>query len=275
MLQLEKEQHLPAEGVIDWDPIPADVVIPHDMWVQRLEVRPTELEVVHHATVSFKLPDEAGFHRDLMDKLVPWRVRYDGWNYLFAYLPGKGPKVYEDGTARFLPKGTRIRFDMHYTPNGREVVDRTRLGFVFAEDEPQLVAQTRMVRNWNVEIPPNASDVMFEESFPLHHDVMLRSLVPHMHYRGHVFHADLLLPDGTERNLLKIPEWNPDWQFSYAFRDPIYAPSGSRLRIRGWFDNSSANPFNPDPSVWVRNGPQIWDEMLMAAIEWVRPRADL
>ena len=274
VFQLEEEKEIPADGVIEWDPIAADVVVPHDMWVQKLQVLPTDPEVVHHATVTFLPPKDYGKTTldALMARLVPWTKRYEGWQFLFGYLPGKGPRAYADGVARFLPKGSRIKFDMHYTPKGVETRDRTRLGVVLAEEAPAFAAQTRMIRNWNVRIPPHAKDVQFSQTFTLPNDVLLRSLVPHMHYRGHIFHADLLLPDGSEKPLIRIPEWNPDWQFSYVFREPPYAPEGSRIRITGWIDNTADNPFNPDPDQWVDDGPQIWDEMLMMATEWVRPR---
>ncbi|MAB79142.1 MAG: redoxin [Planctomycetes bacterium] len=274
VFQLGEEKAIPAEGVIDWDPILADVEVPHDMWVKALQVLPTDPEVVHHATVTFRPPKDYGKTTldALMSHLVPWTKRYEGWQFLFGYLPGKGPRSYADDVARFLPKGSLIRFDMHYTPKGVKTRDRTRIGVVLAEEEPIYAAQTRMIRNWKVKIPPHAKDVHFSKVYTLESDVLLRSLVPHMHYRGHIFHADLLLPDGTEKSLIRIPEWNPDWQFSYVFRHPPLAPTGSQIRITGWFDNSDENPFNPDPTRWVHDGPQIWDEMLMMATEWIRPR---
>ena len=274
VFRLDEEKLLPAEGVIEWDPIPADAVVPYDMWVKGLQVLPTDPEVVHHATVTFKPPKDYGRTTvdALMGNLLPWTKRYEGWQFLFGYLPGKGPRSYADGVARFLPKGSQIRFDMHYTPKGVETRDRTQLGVILAEEEPVFAAQTRMIRNWKVKIPPHAKDVSFSETYVLPSDVLLRSVVPHMHYRGHIFHADLLRPDGTEEALIRIPEWNPDWQFSYVFRDPPFAPKGSKIRITGWFDNTAENPFNPDPTQWVEDGPQIWDEMMMMATEWIRPR---
>ncbi len=274
VFQLYEEKTIPADGVIEWDPILADVEVPYDMWVQGLQVLPTDPEVVHHATVTFLPPRDYGKTTvdALMARLLPWTKRYEGWQFLFGYLPGKGPRKYADDVARFLPKGSKIKFDMHYTPKGRETRDRTRLGVTLAKEPPQFAAQTRMIRNWKVRIPPHGKDVQFTQVYTLPNDVLLRSLVPHMHYRGHIFHADLLRPDGTEETLIRIPEWNPDWQFSYVFREPPYAPKGSKIRITGWFDNTADNPFNPDPTQWVEDGPQIWEEMLMMATEWIRPR---
>ena len=231
--------------------------------------------MVHHATVTYQPPSgpSAGaFREDLLGSLVPWSRGYDGWRFLYGYLPGKGPRSYGPNTARFLPKGSRIRFEMHYTPKGIATFDRTRLGLVLADHEPELVAQTRMLRNFDVRIAPGDPAARFEYRYTLPCDAELRSFTPHMHLRGRRFLAVLHPQHGEPRTLIEIPEWDPDWQFSYVLREPVHVRRGDVIVMHGVFDNSADNPNNPDPNAWVNDGQQIWDEMFMMALEWIRPR---
>jgi hypothetical protein len=205
--------------------------------------------------------------------LLPWTKRAtDGWQFLFPYLPGNGPRVHAPGIARFVPKGSRLRFDMHYTPKGTPTVDRTRFGVVLAVSPPALLDESRNVRQLDLALAPGAKDVAVTQEYTLRHDVVLQSLTPHMHLRGAAFRVELERPDGAREELLRLLTWDPGWQFTYEFAEPKVVAAGSRLLVTGWYDNSADNPHNPDPTQWVHDGPQVWDEMLSLVIEWVRPR---
>jgi hypothetical protein len=39
-------------------------------------------------------------------------------------------------------------------------------------------------------------------------------------------------------------------------------PKGTRLECIGHFDNSSFNPYNPDPTATVKDGAQTFEEMM-------------
>ena len=84
--------------------------------------------------------------------------------------------------------------------------------------------------------------------------------------------AELIRPDESREKLIDIPSWDQNWQFNYVFREPRFTPAGSRVRVTATYDNSSDNPANPDPNVWVKDGPQTNDEMMSLVVEWIRPR---
>jgi len=275
VFELEREAEIPAEGRIDFRYFAADRVVPEDLWIQAMQVLPTDPAVVHHVTVMFQPPQEASdeARSALRNALLPWSARpTDGWQFLFPYLPGNGPRALEDGVARFVPQGSKLRFDMHYTPKGTPSVDRTRFGVVLADEPPTFLDESRNVRQLDIAIPPFVADAAFRQEYTLRHDVVLQSLTPHMHLRGKSFRVELELPDGSARELLRLAAWDPNWQFTYTFADPPRVPRGSRLLISASYDNSADNPYNPDPSKWVKDGPQVWDEMLSLVIEWMRPR---
>jgi hypothetical protein len=278
VFQMQSPFEVPAEPPVGQRYFEVTPEVSEDLWIQRLEIRPTAPEVVHHVTVSYQPPASTAsgdaLGKELHHALLPWsRKDNDGWVFLFFYLPGKGPHVYPDGIAPFLPKGSRLRFDMHYTPNGKSVADQTRFGLVLAKEPPALVAECRNFWNRDIDIPPMEPNAVFTRDFPIQHDVLLRSLTPHMHLRGKSMTADLLTPDGKTTRLIDLPAWDQDWQFNYVFREPRFMPAGSRVRVTASYDNSPGNPSNPDPTKRVKDGPLTTDEMMSLIVEWLRPRA--
>ena len=276
VFELEREAEIPAEGTIDFRYFAADRVVPDDLWIQAMQVLPSDPEVVHHVTMMYQPPRgaEDETRTELRQALLPWSQRpTDGWQFLFPYLPGNGSATLPSGVARFVPKGSRLRFDMHYTPKGVPTRDHTRFGIVLADGPPPFLAEARNLRQLDIAIPPGVADIAFEQHYTFRHDVALQTLTPHMHLRGQGFRVELELQDGTRRELLRLKAWDPGWQFTYAFAEPPLVPAGARLNLRAWYDNSADNPFNPDPTRWVMDGPQVWDEMMSLVIEWVRPRA--
>jgi mono/diheme cytochrome c family protein len=275
IFQLKRERVVQAEGIVDYLHLFADRPVPRDMWIERMQVLPGSPGVVHHAAVTFQAPADYGKKAPdtLLEALVPWRKRRPRREFLWGYTPGRGPRVFPPGVACFVPAGSRIFFNMHYTPNGVETKDRTMFGVTLAEEPPFFSSQTSVVRNYEVDIAPGGKAV-FEAELELPHEVILRSLQPHMHLRGRSLIADLIFPDGREERLIHIPEWDMDWQLNYVYRDEPVLPAGTRVHITGWFDNTSANPNNPDPGIRVVEGEQTFNEMLLLGMEWIWPEAN-
>ena len=265
---------IPATGVVDLTKFFIEEVVPEDIWVQRMQVLPTDPSVVHHATAMFKPPDDAySTEQRILNALVPWNQSREGWQFLLAYLPGKDARIFADGVARFVPKGSVIRIEMHYTPNGVATEDQTSIGMVLADGPPEFAARTRMIRNPNVFVPAGEPNAKFYMSYSMAARAYLRSLTPHMHLRGKSFEVSLVYPDGTQESALEIEEWDPDWQFTYTFREPRLLDVGTRIQVEATFDNSWENPNNPDADVDVIDGPQIWDEMMILVAEWISPNS--
>jgi len=87
--------------------------------------------------------------------------------------------------------------------------------------------------------------------------------MPHTHVRGKAFRYELTYPDGKHEVVLDVPRYDFNWQLEYKLREPLYVPMGTRLRATAWYDNSSGNPANPDPTKQVRWGDQTWEEMMI------------
>ncbi len=142
----------------------------------------------------------------------------------------------------------------------------------FAATPPVYVVETVGVANVNLQIPPGASAHPQAADWKTPHPIHLLSLAPHMHVRGKSMRFEVVLPDKQVRNLLEVPRYDFNWQVAAAYAEPPEIPAGSRIKVTGWFDNSAANPANPDPGATVLWGSQTNDEMMIGYVEYYRLR---
>ena len=256
-----------AEGTMPYQHVSAETGLTTDKWVQALEIRPGVPEVVHHILVFVKPPRNDSNSR----KGGPG----DAINYWGIYVPGNNKQVYPIGFARKLPKGSRIEFQIHYTPNGKATADLTQIGFVYADQEPENEVKTASLVNAWFEIPPGAANYQDTAKYKLASDVTVLGFLPHMHLRGKACHYEAILPDGQRETILDIPRYDFNWQILYQYGEPRTFSKGTILKFYATFDNSDKNPANPDPKATVHWGEQTSDEMLIGYLEYYVPvRAD-
>lgn len=232
-----------------------------DKWIAASEVQPGNRSVVHH-TIVYIEPPGATRRRD--------------WIFLSAYVPGLRCDPLPAASAKRVPAGATLIFEMHYTPNGTQQHDTTRIGFVFA-DEKQVKNEviTTEIGNQQFEIPPGKGEcVVTATSRFIDDGITLLSLSPHMHLRGKAFRYELVLPTGEREVLLDVPAYDFSWQTRYRLKEPRRLRAGSVIYCRAVFDNSDANLANPDPTKTVRWGDQSWDEMMLGFFDVILPRDD-
>ena len=275
VLKMEKEIEVPAatpELGVPYKYVWASQPFDKEMWVRKAEVRPGATEVVHHAT-AYIVPK--GVKLDFVNDerpggaLTEFSSPINSLPFLVAFVPGDNSFALDDGLAKRIPKGARILFEMHYTPNGRKQKDRTELGLVFAKAPPKHEVLSSGTLNYWFSIPPGASrHPVVARSEKFKKDSVLLSMNPHMHYRGKSFKYELVQPSGEKQLLLNVPRYSFDWQSTYWLSKPVKVPKGSRIICSATFDNSEENPFNPDASVRVTWGEQSWQEMMLASWEY-------
>jgi peroxiredoxin len=246
-----------AEQALEYQHFLVDPGFRADKFVRAAEVRPGNRAVVHHALVSLVRPDTDGALPDSLGAML-------------NYAPGMQPTKLPDGWAIRVPAGSKFLFQMHYTPNGVEQTDRSVLGLVFA-DPKTVKHQVRggAVFNPNIDIPLGAKNHREVAEHTFAHDVRLLSLSPHMHLRGKSFRIEAVMGDGRRDILLDVPRYDFHWQLRYELAEPRRLPAGARLICTATYDNSAANPANPDPRVRVQWGDQTWNEMLIGFIAYV------
>ncbi len=248
---------VPATGVVEYQYYVVDPGFENDRWVQAAEVRPGNRSVVHHCIAFIRPPDGADVGR---------------FGILAAYVPGQQPTVLPSGYARRIPAGSKIVFQMHYTPVGTVARDVTEVGLIFAEPEglTHEVDSIGGIRQ-EFEIPPGAPDhrVTGEvKRYPRGGELL--SVMPHMHLRGKSFRL-FAEREGHRETWLDVPAYDFNWQHNYAYLQPPSLDDVERLSFEARFDNSAGNPFNPDPSATVTWGDQTWEEMAVVFLDVAEP----
>lgn len=248
---------IPATGVMEYQRVMVQTRLPADKWVRAVEIRPTHPGVVHHVLVFVVYPPDH-------PRLGQQPQTDDGIKGYFAGLvPNSGHHVYPAGTAKLLPREALLIFQIHYTPNGTAVRDRPKIGFVFDDQAPEHELITTAAANKRLRIPPGAPNHEVVANYTFGGPARITSFSPHSHVRGKAYRYELNYPDGRTERVLEIPRYDFNWQLEYVLRRPIDVPRGTKLKVTAWYDNSAANPANPDPTKTVRFGDQTWDEMMI------------
>jgi hypothetical protein len=291
ILAMTKGVAIPADGDVDYTYEIVPTHFSEDRWVQSVEVLPSLRANVHHAVVYVRPPNSNWMHHaptgipftadELTDPEDRRGAHWTDADVLLVYAPGSSPDEFPPTMAKFVPAGSDIVFQMHYTTNGRAGTETTRVGLRFAKTPPPKRVLTLQLTNDHFVIPPGAPDYRVEARGTLPNDALLLSLFPHMHLRGKRFEYNIVPPDKIspnptsgaapaehrvdERNvetLLRV-NYHFHWQMSYKLAEPILLKAGTELQAIAWYDNSKNNPHNPDPDAAVRWGDQTYDEMMV------------
>ncbi|MDJ0974722.1 MAG: redoxin domain-containing protein [Planctomycetota bacterium] len=260
IIPLPRDVKVKAEGTMPYVNLRVKTDFPEDRWVRAWEVIPSARDVVHHVLVFVESRGA--------NLLAGRRTSREEQGFFAAFVPGNGSAVYPDGFAKRLPKGATLYFQLHYTPNGKATVDRTRLGLRFASEVPEREVRTIGIANVRIRIPAGAPAHEERATLPVLFDAGVMAFMPHMHYRGKAFRYELVDGEDQRTTLLDVPRYDFNWQLAYRLKEPLEIPAGSRIDVRAVYDNSKGNPANPDPTKPVRWGLQSEDEMLIGYIEY-------
>jgi hypothetical protein len=284
-----------------------------DKWIQAAEIQPGNRKVVHHVIAFIQSPEamarrkqmesqgrrpgansvmytDGTLRRTKMDAPViddacnapqGSRQRQGGGGeegegaLLAGYAPGKGIDILPPGTAKRVPAGSTIMFQMHYSAFAgalkKPEKDLTKLGLLFAKEPPDKMLITSAVANTMFKIPAGAAshEVTACMTVPVNLEVV--TYMPHMHLRGKDMKYEAIYPDGRRETLLWVPKFSFNWQTMYYLKKPISIPKGTKIIVTAHFDNSTKNKYNPDPSKEVRWGDPTYDEMMIGWFDIVVP----
>ena len=235
-------------------------VMPHlfleDTWVEAFEIRPDNRAVVHHCNMAYVGAGGAGVE-----------------TFITGYVPGGQPMDlgrFDNGTAYFIPKGSGLGLQIHYTTTGQVERCQISVGLRFPRRTVQKRLTHFLLDPRRFRIPPGDGAYQVSASRTLDHDIDLLGMFTHMHVRGKDMTFFAEAPGKTREILLRIPNYNFEWQLGYELKPKdVQLPKGTRIEAVAHFDNSAFNPFNPDPSRTVGYGLQTVDEMFNGFVFFV------
>ena len=260
IIQMPEAFTLPASGpdVLRLFAIP--IPLEKDRYVEAFEFRPGNAKVVRHARMLFGATGqsrdrdaagpEPGYGASmLLDGVFDPNGHWIGWT------PGKQPVRREEGRAWRLRKGAGMVLEMHMLPTGKAETIQSSMGFYFTDKPPSRVPAILRLGLKTIDIAPGEENYVMEDSYILPVDAEVLNVYPHAHYLCKEMTSVAKLPGGQEKTLLRIKEWDFDWQDQYQYAQPVFLPAGTEIRMRFVYDNSAANPENPgNPPVRVTYG---------------------
>ncbi len=251
---------IPASGIVDYQVPVVASPLKEGRWLKATTFKAGERQGVHHILAGW-IPKVPAANRNEFD----WDVTMGG------YAVGSESNLAPASWGTWVPAGGAFNFQMHYTPFGREAVDKSKIGFYFMEEAPELVKRQIVIADPSLTIQPNTRRHHERAYVQFPAAVQLFAAQPHAHYRGYASKLTAVLPDGTEKLILNMPKYDFNWQREYIFKDLIDLPAGTKLVADYWYDNSDLNPANPDPNKLVEWGDQSFEEMLFTGVQfrWV------
>ncbi len=248
-----------AEGVIEYQHFTVDPGFTEDKWLTAVEARPGNFAVVHHIIVFVVPPRTRG-------------QRFELQGALLGYAPGTQPTNLREGYGIKIPAGSKLVFQLHYTPVGTVEHDRSSIGMVYM-DESEVTHEVigGVVGTQDFTIPAGEEEYSVVTEETLTNDRSLLAMLPHMHLRGKAFKYEAKYPDGTSEVLLDVPEYDFNWQLWYEVAEPKLLPKGTVLKCTAVYDNSDDNVYNPDATIDVGFGDQTWEEMMFGWYSYTIP----
>jgi hypothetical protein len=244
-----------------------------ESYVSGAEFRPGNARIVHHALIFL---DSTGTARKLAAASGGGYPCFGGPGFsgaglLVGWAPGYTPLPAEPALSQAVRPGTDVVIQIHYHPSGKPEEDQSSIGLKFS-GPPTKGRALLLVMNRYLDIPAGESHYVVKGSVTVPQDAELWGITPHAHYLATDMKVDARLPDGTVMALIRIKDWDFNWQGQYRYKQPIKLPKGTKIELEYVYDNSAGNPHNPShPPVRVRFGEQTKDEMALAFLGLVLP----
>ncbi len=272
VVQIPKPYRLAASGSDTFRNFVVSANLKETQYVRAIELRPGNKRVVHHANIWvdrrqwLRQREGEGGQPGFPGMDVSTEARSDSFDpdsHFLFWKPGSVLQPEPDDMSWRLDPGTDLIINMHLQPSGKEEVLQPVIGLYFASHPARLHPMlVQLEHDGALDIPPGDRGFAVEDHLTLPAGVEVLAIYPHAHYLGKHFDAWATLPDGTRTWLIKINDWDINWQAVYTYRTPVWLPAGTTVAMRITYDNSASNPRNPNqPPKRVRTGPRSEDEM--------------
>jgi tetratricopeptide (TPR) repeat protein len=257
---------VPADGPDTFRNFVLPIPIERTAFVAGIEFRPGNARVAHHAnlrldrTRSSRQLDEQDPAPGYEGPISPQAYYPDG--HFLGWTPGQLPPLAEPGMAWRLEPGSDFVIQLHMQSTGRPESIQASVGLYFTDDPPARTPMMMRLGRQSIDIPPGERHYVIRDRFTLPVGAELIGIQPHAHFRATRVHGLATLPDGRTESLIRISDWDFNWQDAYRYQTRPFLPAGTTVSMEYVYDNSAANPRNPDdPPRRVRFGQFSNDEM--------------
>ena len=269
IVRAEKPYMLPASGSDSYWNFVFRTPVHQSKWLKAIEIRPGDKRLVHHANVLVdreesgrRLENEPGAGFGGMELIIESEA-FDPDSHFLFWKPGSPPYVEPDGMALRLDKTTDLILNTHLQPSGKAELIQPTLGLYFT-DKPAMMHPIllQLENDRLLDIPPGDKKFLVSDDFVLPVEASVLAIYPHAHYLGKDLLAFATFPDGTQKSLIHISNWDLNWQAVYRYAKPVDLPAGTKISMRFTYDNSIDNIRNPNqPPKRVVAGNRAVDEM--------------
>jgi len=264
VIKMPKRIELPATGYVPYSYVTLPYTFKEDTWISGCQILPENKAALHHCNLA------------CIDPVSALAGKFNAAKFITGQVPGGEPMDLENGVAFKIPKGSVLILQIHYVTTGEKCSDQSSVGFRFAKYDVTKELKHFQCHNGSFAIPPGDSAHLVGAKRKFANDSTLYGMFSHMHLRGKDMMFDAVYPNGDRHRLLAIPNYDFNWQMQYVSRPgSTKFPKGTVLDCTAHFDNSSFNPYNPDPSVTVKEGQQTYQEMMYGFVFYTEDAENL
>ncbi|MEO1449708.1 MAG: T9SS type A sorting domain-containing protein [Bacteroidota bacterium] len=281
VLEMAEDYFIEGNNQDDYRVFVLPTGLTEDKEIAAVEFRPGNSRAVHHALLAYETHGAAA----AMDSATA-EYGYEAFGNFgvttqgsfTGYTPGIQTVMLPKGIGTTLPAGADLLIQVHYAPLATDETDRSSLNIFFKDEDDPITREVDRIPILPIHldggfgsfvIPPD-SVADFHGTRTVFQDISLISVYPHMHYLGKNWEIYAVPPAGDTINIIRIDEWDFNWQGAYTFRRMQKIPAGSVMHVNATYDNTTANPFNPsNPPQTVSWGEGTTDEMYLVGTAFV------
>ena len=266
VVRLKKEVVVKAKAPDQWvDLAMDDLGLKTDRYIQAVEVKPIKgANVVHHAVSYVEAPDgQGGQERGLLEE----------------YAVGKFGDIFPEGTGRLLKVGTQVIMNAHLHASGTDTPADISVGIKLYPEgyvPKRVLIMAHVGDNEDFDIPSNAKNVRSDGYTMLLRPARITAFQPHLHNRGQAQCLELIYPPmqsggrAANQTVSCVDKFRFNWHIAYLYDEDVQpiVPAGTVIKVTSWYDNTSGNKFNPDPSNPISYGQRSVDEMSFAWLSY-------
>jgi tetratricopeptide (TPR) repeat protein/mono/diheme cytochrome c family protein len=265
VVHLPRPYVLPAESSDVFRNFAIPLPVAESRCVRGIEFRPGS-QVVHHANMlidrtrtSRRFDDqdpEPGY-----DGPLPPDAEYPDGHFL-GWTPGQAPAFLPEDMCWRLEAGSDLLLQMHLRSSGKPEEVQPEVAFFFSQRPATRIPVMLRLSRQDIDIAAGERSFRVSDAYVLPVDAEVHAVQPHAHYLAREIRAFAELPDGSVRWLVRITDWDFNWQDVYRYASPFWLSAGTRLVMEYSYDNSAGNARNPHhPPRRVLWGQQTTDEM--------------